>query len=227
MGVETVLVSYGMDWQDKNNNVLGVVNSKQGIEAVQLYHDLYQKFCPPGLSNAFFPEMNDAFVNGKAAMVMNFFAFLPMVINPKLNPKYYDKVGYFGGARFAALGGQGMSVISYIGKDRVQASLDYIKWFAQDKTQQRWAELGGYSCNVKALQSEAFLKGTPYNPAFAKTMTMVKDFWNIPDYGPLLEAAQRWIHKYVVENVGTAKETMDGLAAEQQKVLVEGGYVKK
>jgi multiple sugar transport system substrate-binding protein len=233
MGVETVLFSYGMDWQDKNNNVLGVVNSKEGIAAVQLYHDLYQKFSPPGLSNAFYPEMNDAFVNGKAAMQMNFFAFLPMLINPKLNPKYYDKVGYFvnpagpTGKRFAALGGQGMSVISYVSKERQAAALDFIKWFGQDKTQMRWAELGGYSCNVKALQSDAFLKGTPYNPAFAKTMNMVKDFWNIPAYGPLLAATQKWIHKFVVENVGTAKETMDGLAAEQQKVLVDGGYIKK
>jgi len=233
MGVETVLFSYGMEWQDKNNNVLGVVNSKEGIAAAQLYHDLYQKFSPPGLSNAFFPEMNDAFVNGKAAMMMNYFAFLPMLINPKLNPKYYDKVGYFvnpagpTGKRFAALGGQGMSVISYIGQDRVQASLDFIKWFAQDKTQQRWAELGGYACNVKALQSDAFLKGTPYNPAFAKTMTMVKDFWNIPDYAPILAATQKWLHKYIVENVGTAKDTMDSLAAETQKILVDGGYIKK
>jgi multiple sugar transport system substrate-binding protein len=232
MGVETVLFSYGMDWQDKKNNVLGVVNSPEAIAAVQLYHDLYQKYCPPGLSNAFFPEVNDAYVNGKAAMQMNFFAFLPMVINPKLNPKYWDKTGYFvnpagpNGKQFAALGGQGLSILSFVSKDRQAAAFDWLKWFASDKTQARWAQLGGYSCNVKALNSDAFLKGTPYNPAFAKTMTMVKDFWNIPDYGPLLAASQKWIHKYVVENVGTAKDTMDGLAAEQQKVLVDGGYVK-
>jgi multiple sugar transport system substrate-binding protein len=233
MGVETVLFSYGMEWQDKNNNVLGVVNSKEAIAAVQLYHDLYQKFSPPGLSNAFFPEMNDAYVNGKAAMMMNYFAFLPVVINPKLNPKYYDKTGYFvnpagpTGKQFASLGGQGLSVIAYIPKDRQQASLDFIKWFAQDKNQQRWAELGGYSCNIKTLQSDAFLKGTPYNPAFAKTMTMVKDFWNIPAYGPLLEAVQKYTHRYVVENVGTAAEAMNSMAQEQQKVLVDGGYIKK
>ncbi|MGA2479370.1 MAG: extracellular solute-binding protein [Spirochaetia bacterium] len=233
MGVETVLFSYGMDWQDKNNNVLGVVNSKQGIAAAQLYHDLYQKFSPPGLSNAFYSEMNDAYVNGKAAMVMNFFAFLPMVINPKLNPKYWDKTGYFvnpagpTGARFAALGGQGLSILSYPSKDRQATALEWLKWFAQDKTQARWAELGGYSCNVKALESDAFLKGTPYNPAFAKTMTMVKDFWNIPAYGPLLASAQKWTHRYVVENVGTAEEAMNGMAQEQQKVLVDGGYIKK
>jgi multiple sugar transport system substrate-binding protein len=232
MGVESALFSYGVDWQDKKNNVLGVVNSAKAIAAVKLYHDLYQNFQPPGLSNAFFPEMNDAFTSGKAVMIMNYFAFLPALANKGTNPKYYDKVGYFvnpagpDGQQFAALGGQGMSIISYISKDRQQASLDFIKWFAQDKTQARWAELGGYTCNVKALQSDAFLKSQPYNPAFAKTMTMVKDFWNIPAYGPLLASAQKNLHKYIVENVGTAKEAMDTMAAEQDKVLREGGYIK-
>jgi len=232
MGVESALFSYGVDWQDKNNKVLGVVNSAKAIAAVKLYHDLYQNFQPPGLSNAFFPEMNDAFTSGKAVMIMNYFAFLPALANKGTNPKYYDKVGYFvnpagpDGQQFAALGGQGMSIISYISKDRQQAALDFIKWFAQDKTQARWAELGGYTCNVKALQSDAFLKSQPYNPAFAKTMTMVKDFWNIPAYAPLLASAQKNLHKYIVENVGTAKEAMDTMAAEQDKILREGGYIK-
>jgi len=232
MGVETTLFSYGVDWQDKNNNVLGVINSQKAIEAVQMYHDLYQKFSPPGLSNAFFPEMNDAFISGKAVMVMNYFAFLPALGNKGTDPKYWDKVGYFVnpagpyGDRYASLGGQGMSVISYISPERQQAALDFIKWFAQDKTQLRWAELGGYSCNIKTLQSDAFLKGQPYNPAFGDTMTFVKDFWNIPAYGPLLQIAQKYLHKYIVEGVGTAKEAMDGMAKEQDKVLRDGGYIK-
>jgi multiple sugar transport system substrate-binding protein len=232
MGVEAVLFSYGVDWHDKNNNVKGVINSPKAIAAVQLYHDLYQNFQPPGLSNSFFPEMNDAFTSGKAAMIMNYFAFLPALVNKGTNPKYYDKVGYFvnpagpDGKQFAALGGQGASVIAYISKERQQASLDFIKWFAQDKTQARWAELGGYTCNVKALKSDAFLKSQPYNPAFAQTMTMVKDFWNIPSYGPLLASTQKYLHKYIVGNEGTAKEAMDALADEQHAVLVEGGYIK-
>jgi multiple sugar transport system substrate-binding protein len=232
MGVETALFSWGVDWQDKNNNVLGVVNSKKAIEAVQFYHDLYQKFSPPGLSNAFFNETNDAFISGKAAMAMNYFAFLPALLNKGTNPNYYNKVGYFVnpagpyGDRFAALGGQGMSIISYISPERQQASLDFIKWFAQDKTQQRWAELGGYSCNIKTLKSDAFVKGQPYNPAFAETMTFVKDFWNIPVYGPLLQSAQKYLHRFVVEDVGTAKEALDSMAKEQDAVLRDGGYIK-
>lgn len=233
MGVEATLFSYGVTWQDDKNNVLGVVNSPEAIAAVQLYHDLYQNFQPPGLSNSFFPEMNDAFTSGKAAMIINYFAFLPALVNKGTNPNFYDKVGFFvnpagpGGQQFASLGGQGMSVIAYVSKERQTASLNWMKWFAQDANQARWAELGGYTCNVKALQSDAFLKGQPYNAAFAQTMTMVKDFWNIPSYGPLLASAQKYLHKYIVENVGTAKEAMDGMAEEQNKVLVEGGYIKQ
>jgi len=45
-------------------------------------------------------------------------------------------------------------------------------------------------------------------------MTFVKDFWNIPVYGELLERRQRYINAYVVGNVGTAKEALDGMALE-------------
>lgn len=232
MGFQATLFSYGADWADEKNRVIGVVNSARAVEAVKMYHDLYQNFSPPGLSNAFFPEMNDAFTSGKAAMIFNYFAFLPALANKGTNPDYYDKVGFFVnpagpyGHRFASLGGQGMSIIAYISKERQAAALAFIKWFAEDKTQMRWAELGGYTCNVKALKSDVFLKGQVYNPAFAETMTFVKDFWNIPIYGELLQVAQKYLHKYIVEGVGTAKEAMDGMAKEQNVVLKENGYIK-
>ena len=87
--------------------------------------------------------------------------------------------------RGAALGGQGMSVINYISDERKQASLDFIEWFAQEDVQLKWAELGGYTCNANVLESDAFLNATPFNPAFAETMTIVQDFWNVPPYDPV------------------------------------------
>ena len=232
MGVECALFSYGVEWQDKNNNVMGVINSKKAIEALQMYRDLFTKFSPPGLSNAFFAEMNDVFINGKAAIIMNFFAFFPALSNKRTNPNYWDKVGFFFnpagpyGDQYSALGGQGLSIISYISPERQKASLDWLKWFGQEKIQAKWAELGGYTCNSKVLKSQTFLKAQPFNPAFAKTMTIVKDFWNIPAYGPLLSSAQAAFHKFVVEGVGTPQEPMDNLAKEHDKILKAGGYIK-
>lgn len=229
MGFENALFSYGADWKDADNNVLDVVDSPEAIAALERYAELYQ-FAPPGSNNAFFQEMNDLFVNGQAAMIMNYFAFFPALDNPTINP-YQATTGYFAmpagpsGERYAALGGQGISINSYIDDARKQAAFDFIEWFATPEAQARWAELGGYTCNIEVLESEAFLNQTPYNAAFAETMTFVKDFWNIPEFGQLLEVAQRYLHAYVVGGEGTAAEAMENMAAEMDEILADAGYV--
>jgi multiple sugar transport system substrate-binding protein len=231
MGFQNVFFSYGGDWKDADNNVLGVVNSDKAVAALEMYRELYN-FAPPGSNNAFFAEMNDLFIQGKAAMIMNYFAFFPALANPDINPHAAD-TGYFSnpagpdGDRFAALGGQGISVNSYIDDARKQASLDFIKWFAQESVQQRWAALGGYTCNINVLESDEFLKVAPFNAAFAETMTFVKDFWNIPQFGQLLEPTQRNLHAYVVGGEGTAREAMDNIANEHDQILVDAGVLSE
>jgi multiple sugar transport system substrate-binding protein len=230
MGFQNVFFAYGGDWYDPDFNTLGVVNTPETSQALELYRELYS-FAPPGTNNAFFAEMNDLFINGQAAMVMNYFAFFPALANSEINP-FADVTGYFAmpsgpEGRYAALGGQGLSVNSYISDERKAASLDFIQWFAQEDTQLRWAQLGGYTCNIAVLESEAFLEVAPFNAAFAETMTFVKDFSNIPEFGQLLEIVQRNLHAYVVGGQGEAGAIMDTIAAEMDGVLVEAGYVSE
>jgi multiple sugar transport system substrate-binding protein len=232
MGVENVMFPFGGDWFSEGYEVMGVVNSPENVAAVQFYRDLYDCCQGPGLSNAFFTETNDAMISGQVAMSMNYFAFFPALVNPGTNPDYHDKMGFFAnpagpnGDRGAGLGGQGMSVLSTISPERQQAALDFIQWFAQQDVQAKWAELGGYTCNSEVLESDAFLNANPYNPAFAETMTFVKDFFNIPPYGQLLEISQRELGRFIVEGTGTAQETMDNIATEYDKVLRETGFIQ-
>jgi multiple sugar transport system substrate-binding protein len=231
MGFQNALFSYGADWKDANNNPMGVVNSPEAVEAAQIYHDLYECCQVPGLSNAFFVETNDAFTSGQAAMSMNYFAFFPALVNPETNP-YAENTGFFvnpggpGGKQFAALGGQGLSIISYIPAERQEAAKHFIKWFAQEKVQAEWAKLGGYTCNNNVLASQEFLDATPFNPAFAETMTFVKDFWNIPEYEQLLRVTQTELSKFVINGEGTAEETMNAIATQHEQILKEAGYIK-
>ena len=231
MGVENVMFSYGGKWQAPDNTVQGVVNSQASIDALQFYRDLYDCCQVPGLNNAFFTETNDAMIGGQAAMIMNYFAFFPALANKSTNP-HADVTGFFAnpagptGKRAAALGGQGISVISFVSPERQQASLDFIKWFAQEKVQAQWAALGGYTCNINVLKTDAFKNATPYNPAFSETMTFVQDFWNIPTYAKLLESTQRNLSAFVVEGKGTAKETMDTIAADHTDSLKADGVIK-
>jgi multiple sugar transport system substrate-binding protein len=165
-------------------------------------------------------------------MIPNYFAFLPALVSEKQNPKFFDKVGFFStpagpdGKRFASLGGQGVSVNSYISPERQQASKDFIEWFGSKPVQEKWAALGGYTTNSEVLNSDTFKNATPYNPAFAETMTFVKDFWNIPEFGDLLPIAQREFSKYVVEGQGTAKEALDNIAREHTEILKKIGCIK-
>ena len=230
MGVENVMFSWGADWKDENNNVLGIVNSPEAIESLQFYRDLYDCCQAPGLSNAFFAEVNDAFTSGQAAMAMNYFAFFPALVNPETNP-HADGTGFFvnpagpDGDQHAALGGQGMSIINYIPDERKEASKDFIRWFAQEDVQAEWGALGGYTCNSNILQTQEFLDVAPFNPAFAETMTFVKDFWNVPVFGELLSVAQREFGKFVVEGEGTAEEAMNAIAEEHDQILRDAGLI--
>ncbi len=232
MGVENVLFSYGADWKNENNEVMGVVNSPEAIAALEYYRELYDCCTPPGTNNAFFQEMNDVFINGQAAMIMNYFAFFPALTNPSINPHAAD-TGFFanpagpGGERFAALGGQGISISSYIPDERKQASFEFVEWLASPEVQAKWGSLGGYSTNIEVLGSQEFLDVAPYNAAFAETMNFVKDFWNIPEFGQLLEINQREMHQYVVGGEGTAEEVMNSIAEQWHPILEDAGYINQ
>jgi multiple sugar transport system substrate-binding protein len=78
--------------------------------------------------------------------------------------------------------------------------------------QKKWAELGGYTCNAKVLESSEFRKATPYNEAFYQSMFMVKDFWAVPEYAELLTQINNRIYPFVVGGEGSAKDALDGLA---------------
>jgi len=231
MGYENVLFSWGSGWFDPETfAVKGVVNSPEAVEALKFYRELY-KFAPPGTSNAFYAEMNDAYISGQAAMIMNYFAFFPSLANPGVSP-FAEVTGFFAGPKgptgeaYVALGGQGLSVLSYTSKERQQASMDFIEWFSSDRVQQEWAKVGGYTCNKSVLASEEFLTNTPYNQAFSDSMQMVKDFWNIPVFGQMLEPVNRLLHPYIVDGQGDPQALLDQLAEEQHQILVDNGVLE-
>ena len=214
MGYENVLFGFGGDLGNyQTYQVDGIVNSKTAIDALKFYKELY-KFTPPGWGKVFFLEDNQAITEGLAAMSMNFFAFFPALTNPATN-KNAKVTGYFAnpegptGKRFAALGGQGISVITY-SKKQAEA-MKFLEWFIKDDVQKKWGELGGYTCNAAVLKSDAFQKATPYNKAFYETMFMVKDFWAVPEYAELLDAANKRLHPFIVGDKGTAEEALNGL----------------
>jgi multiple sugar transport system substrate-binding protein len=226
MGFENALFSYGADLGNyETYEVEGIVNSPEAVAALEMYRDLYQ-FTPPNWGKTFFQEDNQAITEGLAAMSMNYFAFFPALDNSAINP-HAENTGYFanpkgpGGAQHAALGGQGISVISY--SQNQEESMKFLEWFIQDDVQKRWAELGGYTASAAILESEEFRNATPYNEAFYQSMFMVKDFWAVPEDAELLTQINDRIYPYIVGGEGTAQEALDGLAADWKATFEKYG----
>ncbi len=226
MGFENALFSYGGDLGDYSTyKVEGIVNSPVAVEALEMYKELY-KFTPPNWGNTFFQEDNQAITEGLAAMSMNYFAFFPSLLNEATNPNA-KVTGFFAnpagptGVQSAALGGQGISIVSYSKKQ--EAAMKFLEWFIKDETQKKWAELGGYTCSQAVLKSAEFQNATPYNKAFYETMFKVKDFWAVPEYAELLSQLNNRLGPYVVGDKGTAKEALDGLAKDWTETFTKYG----
>ena len=226
MGFENALFSFGAELGDPvTYKVDGIVNSDKAIAALEAYRELYS-FTPPGWSKAFFVENNQAITEGLAAMSMNYFAFFPALLNESTNP-HAANTGFFAnpagpsGDRFAALGGQGISIVSY--SQNQEESFKFLQWFIKDETQKRWAELGGYTASAKVLESPEFRSATPYNEAFYQTMFIVKDFWAVPEFAELLGQLNTRIYPHIVGGEGTAKEVLDGLSADWTATFAKYG----
>jgi multiple sugar transport system substrate-binding protein len=217
MGVENAIFSYGGELGDfETYQVDGILNSPQNVQALEDYKKLYG-FTPPGWAKTFFVENNQAITENLAAMSMNYFAFFPALLNEATNPNA-KSTGFFAnpagptGAQHAALGGQGISIVSY--SQNQDEAFKFLEWFIQPEVQQRWADLGGYTAHAATLESDAFRNATPYNEAFYQTMFKVKDFWAVPEFAELLTAANQRLYPFIVASEGTAQETLDELAAD-------------
>ena len=217
MGVENAIFSYGGELGDyATYKVDGIINSEQNVAALEMYKELY-KFTPPGWAKSFFIENNQAITENLAAMSMNYFAFFPALVNEASNPNAKN-TGFFanpagpGGAQFAALGGQGISIVNY--SENKEEAFKFLEWFVKDETQKKWAALGGYTCNKSVLESAEFQNATPYNKAFYDTMFKVKDFWATPEYAELLIQMNQRVYPFLTGDQGTAKEVLDALAGD-------------
>ena len=104
-------------------------------------------------------------------------------------------------------------------------ALQYIKWFASLDVQKKWWSLGGYTCHKGVLNDPGFVKTAPFAADFLIAMGEVIDFWAEPSYAQLLLAMQKRVHDYVVADKGTAKEALDLLIKDWQKVFKDDGKI--
>jgi len=219
MGFEQVLYAFGGAWGDsKTMKVQGALDSGAAVKALDFFKGLL-KYAPPGGGKLGYGEALEPFVDGSSAMLMNYFAFFP-----DLSKKMGDKVGFFampryGGRRYASLGGQGVSVSAKAPPAQQELAKKFIAWFLEKQTQEQWVKKpGGFTANAAILASSAFKTATPYNAAFAESLDIVQDFWNVPVYNELIASTARQLGE-ALDGKKSSKEALSELAVEHENIL--------
>lgn len=222
----------GADLGDpKTYRVKGILNSEAGIDALAFYKEL-SKFNNPDWIHNYLDtnsNSNQPMMQGQVAMAMGYFAINPDLLDPVKNP-YAKVTGFFANpqgpkARVSSLGGQGISIVSYTTKKEL--CFQFLEWFVRDEVQEKWAELGGLSCNEKVLNSSKFLNASPINRPFKESIEMVKDFWAVPEYPQLLSISQKYWSEYINEGKHSAKEAMNSVAQSWENIFEYSGYYKE
>lgn len=221
MGFEQVLYAFGGSWGDfKAMKVKGLLDSPQAVQGLEFFKGLLA-YSPPGGSKFGYGEALEPFVNNSAALLMNYFAFFP-----DLARKMGNKVGFFpmpkqGELRAASLGGQGFSISTKTSAAQQELAKKFIAWFEQQATQQEWVKKpGGFTANAEILKSEPFKRASPFNAAFAQSMDMVQDFWNVPPYNELIASAAQRLGE-ALDGKTAPKAALSALAEEHEQILAQ------
>lgn len=219
MGFEQVLYAFGGSWGDtKTMKVKGLLDSAGSVKALEFFKGLV-KYAPPGGSKLGYGEALEPFVNNSSAMLMNYFAFFP-----DLAKKMSGKIGFFampreGNRRYASLGGQGFSISAKAAPEQQALAKKFIAWFLQNDTQKKWVQKpGGFTASLDILKSDEFKQASPYNAAFAQSLDIVQDFWNVPVYNELIATTAQRLGE-ALDGKKTSQAALSELATEHEKIL--------
>jgi multiple sugar transport system substrate-binding protein len=230
MFAETAIWCYGGELGDyKTMQVKGIVNSPDSIKGIEAYRKLFT-LSPPGLGTAFFEEVNNAYLSGIVPMIFNYTATLPAMTNKATNP-YYENTGYFmtpkQKAQYTSLGGQGFSVITYAKKNH-DIAFEYLKWWVSDQTQLAYSMYSGcFNGSNAILNSKEFKEASELNRISIESVSILKDWWAVPEYAQTIRTFAETVGKYVVGGEGTAKDAMDSVAQQWNDIFEKAGYYKK
>ena len=226
MGFEQVLYAFGGSWgNEQTHQIKGHLDSDEAVEALTFYKSL-MRFAPPEGEKLDYFKALDAFRNGSAAMVMDYFAFFP-----SLADQFGDRIGFFvmpkkGDKRVASLGGQGLSISASAPPEKQEMAKQFIAWFLKTETQKKWVTYPAcFTGNTEILRSEEFKNANAYNRPFAESVDILQDFWNVPEFNDLLTPAMKYLG-LVMDGDMQPKEALTILAEEHDKIMRRAGHLK-
>jgi multiple sugar transport system substrate-binding protein len=94
--------------------------------------------------------------------------------------------------------------------------------FLTPRIQREWYLAGATPADNTILQSAAFKAAQPWNPQTSQVFSIVKDFWNMPEYSSMLLVLNNNINASMTGQL-SAKAALDLIAKKQAAILSATG----
>lgn len=213
----------------------GVVNSAAAVGAFEEYLS-YLQYMPPvaqtGQMDIF--VIQDLYMQGKVGAIIDWVGLGEPILDPSAS-KVHDKSA-FGPApgtrkddgaidRTGNIGGQPFVLTTWNSDEVVDEALNVVKWWLHPDTQLEAVKNGGQSGLKSVMAMPEYNDLRPWNRAHVEMIDWQKDVWHIPEFFELLTQQQEEFDK-AITGQQSAKEALDSVAAFQQELLEDTGFIE-
>jgi len=220
-------------WDPKDGKIFGILNSDINAKAMEANREML-KYQPEGALQYDIAAIVDAFTQGKVATAFQWAAegsaMIPDALKGKVlvvpPPAFKQADGSL--KRVYSVGGQPWVINAYNDDAHMRVALDFLKWWYLPETQLEYAKRGGNPTDAATVNAAGFEDIQPWFKAYKYMMTSehTRDFWHEPTYSTMLSTQQEGFTAYASGQVNDAKNTLDWIACEQQKIQFEAGRTK-
>jgi multiple sugar transport system substrate-binding protein len=219
-------------WNPQTGEVIGFLNTAEHAKALEYFVSL-QKYQPPGPESFGIGTMIDLFNNGQVFSALQWLAVglfmqgtdgaLKGKVLACPHPKFKQPDGST--SVIGAMGGQPWVINSFNDAEHMRVSIDFLKWWYSDETQQKFIAKGGLPWTKAGVDAPGFEESSVYARAFKSMLGEGKsrDFWHLPEYAELLAIQQEAYNAYAAGQVSDPKRVLDYIAVKQQEILLKSG----
>jgi ABC-type glycerol-3-phosphate transport system substrate-binding protein len=221
--------AFGGKWLDEN--FMPTVNSPEYVQGITWFTDILSKYGPPDVANYTWMEVQNAFAEGKVAIIIDGEPVTSRLQDPSIGAKVKDKMGWAlppkGPVAYPThLFLPGWGINTYSTQKVKDATWVYISWITSDAVLLNMLpDVPGTDCFPNPAVLE-YLK--PIDPPIPY-MIEIAPFMDatympvLPEYPELRDILGNYVSSIVVGEID-AKTGMDKAAEEMYKVLEKAGY---
>jgi multiple sugar transport system substrate-binding protein len=208
-------------WDPTTYTAEGYVNSPEAVAALEMMRAMVadDKSVDPASANWTINERLAAILQGKTAMALSWVPLFGGVAEDPAGSLVVGKIKFAASpkgpqSQAAMYGCQGSGINAR--SENKEAAWQYLQWLmAKEQQQAIMDEIGaGFQSPRQDLKDAGQY---PWQQSFVEQIPIVRDFWNIPEYAPLLNSLQTQLNLGYVGRK-TPQEALDDAAIEQQAI---------